>query len=344
MITRRAFCSLAPVLAASCGRAQANETVTVLAPESRVNDKVADLARTLTNLSFSVVAAPGYGPVQNAIRLLDRREAQIAVLQADVLEYLQRRQLQPDMAESMRYIAQLYSAPVHVLAQQHTASVMQLTGQKVSFGAQGSVSYVTGSQLFNLLGLSVQPLMMDYPEALRRLRGRELAALVYVGEVPERLFSDLNRQQDGVQLLPLILTPRLSRIYLPAQLSIQDYPLLIGEGEAGRGIPVPTIAVPMLLAVYNWPPGSPVYRTLSHFAAEFSRIAPITLEPPGWTKFVPETASRPVARNQVNQPRRLTPQEREALFREYQNWREQRQREALFEDYLRWLQGHQQLP
>jgi hypothetical protein len=302
---------------------------------------VADLARRLTIPNLSVVAAPGFGPMQNLARLLDRRDAQVAVLQADLLDYLERRRLQPGAAQSLRYIAQLYSAPVHVLAQQNVTSITQLTGQKVSLGLQDSVSFITGSQLFPLLGVSVQPVPMDDSEALGRLRRRELAALVYVGETPERTFSGLNTQQDGVRFVPLPLMPRFSGTYLPAQLTIQDYPLLIGQGEAGSGMPVPTIAVPMLLAVYNWPAGTPVHRTLSLFAQGFSRIAPITLEPPGWTKFVPSTA--PIARS-GNEPRQLTSDQRKALFEGYASWREQRQREALFEDYLRWLQSSRQLP
>ncbi|MBV8522379.1 MAG: hypothetical protein JOY71_09690 [Acetobacteraceae bacterium] len=340
MITRRKFFSVIAVWAASYGRSHANDSVTVLAPEPRADSRVADLARNLSTANLSVTAAPGYGPAQNVARLLSQRGVEVAVLPADVLDYLRRRRAQPEAAGSLRYIGQLYSAPVQVLAQQRIASMAQLAGQRVSFGPQDSVSYVTGSQLFSLLGLPVEPLLMGHSEALRRLLRRELAAIVYAGTVPERMFSDLNRQQDGVQFLPLRLTPGLSRTYLPAQLSIQDYPLLIGEGEAGIGSPVPTIAVPMLLAVYNWPLGSPAHRALSLFAAQFVRISPTALEPPGWTRFVPETASQAIAQNPVSPPGNLASEQREKLFREYENWRREQRREALFEDYLRWLQNH----
>src|SRR6476620_10849971 len=112
MITRRGLGSVAAVLMSSRGRAQASETVTVLSPGRRLISKVSDLARDLTTSNLNVVAAPGGGPIQNVTRLLERRDAQVAVLQADVLDYLQRRQLQPGAAESIRYIAQLYSAPI----------------------------------------------------------------------------------------------------------------------------------------------------------------------------------------------------------------------------------------
>src|SRR4051794_17995461 len=81
MITRRTFGGLTAVLAASRGRAKASQTVTVLAPGRRVNDKVAELARSLGTANLNVTAAPGYGPVQNVARLLGRRDEQVAVCQ-----------------------------------------------------------------------------------------------------------------------------------------------------------------------------------------------------------------------------------------------------------------------
>jgi hypothetical protein len=103
--------------------------------------------------------------------------------------------------------------------------------------------------------------------------------------------------------LPVPLTPQLARTYRASRLTISDYPLLIGEGEAGRGEPISTIAVPLVLAVYNWPVGTGRYYTLSKFVESFR--APgidalrrrsgdpiwVTLNPddtvPGWLRFEP---------------------------------------------------------
>ena len=55
----------------------------------------------------------------------------------------------------------------------------------------------------------------------------------------------------------VITTSRCRRDYLPATLTSKDYPNLIPEGEK-----VDTIAVPAVLAAYNWTPGSERYRKL----------------------------------------------------------------------------------
>ena len=343
MFDRRTFFGLTLAYLAVCDRAQASSVVTILSPEHYTTEKVVDLAHSVSTPNLSVIAAPGYGPVQNVKSLLARGAAQIAVLQADVLEFMMHRKMLPESSGLLRYIAQIYSAQVHVLAQQRISSITELARQQVGIGPENSVSYVTSTQLFDLLGLSVQPVLVEHAEALQGLRRRELAAVVYVGGAPDRSFLDLNRSQDGVHFLPLGLTPTLSSRYLPAELNIQQYPLLIGEGEAGIGAPVPTIALPMLLAVYNWPVGSPTHRILSLFAAEFSRIAPVSLEPTGWTRFLPGTASGTLT-HRVTPPAQMTSEQREKLFREYEKWRAQRQREALFEDYLRWLQTRPQSP
>ena len=52
--------------------------------------------------------------------------------------------------------------------------------------------------------------------------------------------------------------------YLPARLTAKDYPNLISDQEQ-----VDTIAVPAVLAAYNWAPNTDRYRKLSQFVDEF---------------------------------------------------------------------------
>jgi NMT1-like family len=323
MITRRAVCTLPAVLAASRAQAQNSAEITLRAAQRRVDEKVAALARQLAAAKISVVTAPGFGPLKNMTSLLEGRDAEVAMLPADVLAYLRGRNQLNGSAKSLRYIGQLYSAPVHVLARQHISNIAQLSGQNVGLGAEDSASYVTATQVFKLLDITVRSIAVDDTLGLQMLRRGELLALVYVGEAPAPLLFDVNRQQDGVQLLPMTLTPALSHTYLPAQFTIQDYPLLIGAGEAGTGSPIPTIAVPMLLAVYNWPPSTAIHRNLSRFAIAFSSSAPTAPDVVDWVRFVPDTATRPVARNPPNQSSPLTTQQRETLFREFEKWRQQ---------------------
>jgi hypothetical protein len=85
--------------------------------------------------------------------------------------------------------------------------------------------------------------------------------------------------------------------YLPAQLNYEDYPNLIEKRQR-----VDTIAVPAVLAAYNWAPNTDRYRRLAHFVDVFFGKISDFQKPPfhpkwkevsliaslsGWTRFKP---------------------------------------------------------
>jgi hypothetical protein len=84
---------------------------------------------------------------------------------------------------------------------------------------------------------------------------------------------------------------------LPATFDYEDYPKLIEKGQR-----VDTIAVPAVLAAYNWAPNTDRYRRLAHFVDVFFGKISDFQKPPfhpkwkevsltaslsGWTRFKP---------------------------------------------------------
>ena len=185
---------------------------------------------------------------------------------------------------------------VHILARQDITSIADLAGKKVNFDLRDSRSFITGSVLFRALKINVQPVSLDQPRALQQLRQGEIAATVHVVKSPAHLFFDLN-WDDHVHFLPVPFTEEVSRTYLPAHLAPADYPLLIGGGEAGRGAPIATVAVPIVLAVNTRALEANVNRDISEFAYATSARAiahqgttsrpDLAMEVPGWRRFVP---------------------------------------------------------
>jgi hypothetical protein len=318
---------------------------------------VVDLAAALGDALPRILPVVGRGPVQNAADLLNQNVA-AALVPSDVLPYLVRTRRLPEAERSLRYIAGFYQQDVHVLALVNFTSLARLAGAPVNFGPPDSHASITASTIFDSLGIHVQPVFQEPEAALQALQQRRIAALVHVARAPAPLFFDLN-QGDGVHFLPVPQTPELSRIYLPSRLGIADYPLLIGQGEAGRGQPIPTAAVPVVIAVANPAPGTARYRnlalltnTLFPLAMTAPKGAPDSiwadfnpaLEVPGWQRFppaaarlqgktaatVPENAVPPATRRAA--PRADQPHERQSET----NLRQQR--EKLFEEYLRWRQ------
>ena len=78
--------------------------------------------------------------------------------------------------------------------------------------------------------------------------------------------------------------------YLPATLTSKDYPNLILEGET-----VETIAVPSVLAAYNWAPNTERYRKLTLFVDAFFTKFPALQNPPFHPKWKEVSLPAPLA-------------------------------------------------
>ena len=77
--------------------------------------------------------------------------------------------------------------------------------------------------------------------------------------------------------------------YLPARLTSKDYPNLIGEGES-----VDTIAVPAVLAAYNWGTNTERYRKLALFVDAFFTKFPNFQKPPFHPKWKEVSLAAPL--------------------------------------------------
>ena len=141
--------------------------------------------------------------------------------------------------------------------------------------------------------------------------------------------------------------------YLPATLTAKDYPNLIAEGEQ-----VDTIAVPAVLAAYNWAPNTDRYRKLAHVRGCFlheipapSRIRPSIRNGrrsrcrrrlPDWQRlpaaqqWLDTHGIEPVARDRFDEFLKQSPAaaklpadaDKEALFKQFQAWEAEQERHA----------------
>ena len=365
MITRRGIWTLAAMAAIGTpsekaasetlpGEASATGAVGVASADSEPSSigAVNDLAAMFGG-PLRVVPIVGRGPVQDAADLLARKGVDVALVPSDVLPYLRRTGRLPAADQALLYIAELYREDVHVLAQRNFAGIADLAGKPVNIGPADSRAHITASSIFGALQIGIQPVALDPASALEALRQRRIAALVHVARRPARVFFALN-QSDGVHFLSV-----------PSTLGTADYPLLIGEGEAGRGRPIPTVAVPVVLAVYNWAPGTERYRRLALFidtlfplSAASRQEAPqdsvwAGFDPsagvPGWRRFAPATmwlqgkpatagirpSTHPTARQERESARpgevQLSPAQQGHL-----DATRRQEQDKLFEKFLRW--------
>ena len=303
--------------------------------------------------NLRILPMVSYGAASNLDDLIYLRGIDVAVTQSDVFEYFRMERKTPNLQNRIHYILRLPISELHILAKTDIRSVEDLRGKKVNFGPAGSGSSLTGTIVFQRLGVQVEPVLIDQQSALQRLRSDEVAALVRVVGKPVDFFTRIPANS-GLHLVPIPFTKTFADYYTLGELDAKDYPTLIAEGQK-----VDTIGVPAVLAVFNWRKGSDGYRRVERFIEQlFTKWDKFQAPPrhpkwrdvnlaatvPGWTRHslseqMLERIRGPAAAAQEDvgpdfqafltqrrTARPLTQADREALFREFLQWREQRGR------------------
>ena len=300
--------------------------------------------------NLRILPIVSYGAASNLDDLLFLRGVDIAVTQSDVFEYFRTERKTPNLQNRVQYILRLPIAELHVLAKTDIRSLEDLRGKKVNFGPAGSGSSLTGTIVFQRLGVQVEQVLIDQPTALQKLQSGEVAALVRVVGKPVDFFNRIP-PNSGLHLVPIPFTKTFADYYTLGEFETKDYPSLVSDGQS-----VDTIAVPVVLAVFNWPKGSDRYRRIERFTerlfTHWDKFLAAPRHPkwrdvnlggtvPGWTRHLlaeqmlerfhgpSRSAQEDVRRDfQVFLDRAATriprsQADRDALFRQFLQWREQ---------------------
>jgi TRAP-type uncharacterized transport system substrate-binding protein len=300
--------------------------------------------------NLRVVPIVTYGAASNMDDLLYLRQVDVAVTQSDVFEYFRTQRKINNLQYRVNYIVRLPVSEMHVLARTDIKKLEDLRGKKVSFGPAGSASSLTGTIVFQRLGIEVEQALVDNPTALQKVRSGELAALVRVIGRPIDFFAKIPANS-GLHLVPIPFSKTFADYYTLGEFTSKEYPGLVPEGQS-----VDTIAVPAVLAVFNWTKGHDRYRRVERFTEALFTKWEKFLEPPRHPKWrdVNLTATVPgwnrwsVADEML---KRLRPKEvaaAQGAGGEFSAFLKdkgpgvagltQDQREALFREFLQWQQ------
>src|SRR5690348_4262399 len=287
-----------------------------------------------------------YGAASNLDDLLYLRGVDVAVTQSDVFEYFRTQRKTPNLASRVHYIIRLPVSEMHVLARNEIKSIEDLRGKKVNFGPAGSASSLTGSIVFQRLGVEVEQVLYDNPTALQKLKSGELAALVRVIGKPVDFFNKIPANS-GLHFVQIPFSKAFADYYTVGEFTHKEYPGLVEEGAR-----VDTLAVPAVLAVFNWPKNTDRYRRVERFVqalfAKWDKFQQPPRHPkwrdvnlaatvPGWTRWsvaddmlkrlnaqsAPSTAEfdsflRTTGAGSAN----MSQDQREVLFRQFMQWRD----------------------
>ncbi|MGB3744541.1 MAG: TAXI family TRAP transporter solute-binding subunit [Xanthobacteraceae bacterium] len=314
----------------------------------RFVDEMASVLNDGDNLRILPIVS--YGAASNLDDLLYLRGVDAAVTQSDVFEYFRTQRKIPNLERRVQYIIRLPIAELHILARNDVQSLEDLRGKKVNFGPAGTGASLTGTIVFQRLGINVEQVLIDQPTALQKLQSGQVDAIARVIPKPIDFFGKIP-QSSGLHLVNIPFTKTFEDLYTLGEFNKQDYPnLLQGQDR------IDTIAVPAVLAVFNWPKNTERYAKVDRFIQYlFSRWDALQHPPyhpkwrdvnlaatvPGWTRFsvADDQLQQIQAQQQQKQQQRAdfdtflshqprmpaSDADREELFRKFIQWQAQAQ-------------------
>ena len=304
----------------------------------RFADEMANALNDGDNLRILPIVS--YGAASNLDDLLYLEGVDAAITQSDVFEYFRTQRKTPNLDRRVNYVIRLPISELHILARNDVQSLEDLRGKKVNFGPAGTGASLTGTIVFQRLGINVQQVMIDQPSALQKLQSGEVDAIARVVMKPIDFFTKIPANS-GLHLVNIPFSKKFEDFYSLGEFTKQDYPNLLQGKDS-----IDTIAVPAVLAVYNWPKKTERYRKVERFVQylfnNWDRFQKPPFHPkwrdinlaatvPGWTRFsvaqdmldniTSQKASfQSFLSTKSNAPANAS--DKEALFREFMQWQQ----------------------
>lgn len=260
----------------------------------------AELARVLDDGdNMRVLPIVTRGIFDNVFDLLYLRGVDAAIVYGDVLEHFKRNPEIAGISRRINYLASLFPSELHIFVRPEITSLKDLEGKAVNFNTEGTAAAYSGPIILEKLGVKVDAKFEPHSVAMQEMKKSDkYAATVWVSSKPLAPFLK-GKWPDGFKFIPVPYTDALE-YYLPTYLEHEDYPALIQKGER-----IATLAVPAVLAVYDWPTDTERYRRMVKFVDYlFERLPKLQNEPgyhknwkdvnlaaavPGWQRFKPLT-------------------------------------------------------
>lgn len=197
------------------------------------------------------------GPTENLNSLLYLRGVDLAIINSDSLD--EYKVVFPDIGLHVKFLLSLFPSELHVFVRPEIQSLQDLAGKKVNFNTLGTAAAYSGPLIFSRLGVNIEKTFIPHPLALQQMRKGDMAAVVFVTTKPVDAFIR-GQWEPGFKFLPVSYDSKFEDYYLPAFLEASDYPALMKPGER-----IATLAVPTVLATYNWPVNSNRYQRVARF-------------------------------------------------------------------------------
>jgi uncharacterized protein len=222
----------------------------------------------------------GKGGYQNVMDVLHLKGVDLCITQSNIMSYLKKTgEFGANIDNRLVFITKLYHEEMHVLAGPGITSIQDLNGKKVNFSDVGSGTQFSTRLIFELLGIKAQEVNVGQADGYQMVKSGQIAATVLIAGKPTGSFGKF-KLEPGMSLLPVPYTEVLEQDYLPTKLTHEDYPNLVPKGSA-----VDSVAIPSVLAGYNWPRDTDRYRRVALFVEAFFNKFPEFQKPARHSKW-----------------------------------------------------------
>ena len=229
--------------------------------------------------NLRVLAVAGRGALSDIIDVLFLRGIDLAVIPADVIDYVNEKNLLPTASTKLRYVSRLYNKVAHLVAGRQIRTINDLEGKTVNVVSRYHGAFVTAQRLFKAAGVNYRPVFTDQRLALSKIRRGELDATLIMSGRPNPLLAEL-RDDTPLRLVSIPFSSALPEVYFSVELTNKDYPDLILPGAK-----VASIGTSSTMLVYNFDDKSPRRAKITRFVDAFlSRIGDLQQPPrhPRW--------------------------------------------------------------
>jgi uncharacterized protein len=325
-----------------------NATIGLIAGGPGSTDAIiaADIAQALDDTDkLRVLPMLGRGSVQNLADLIYLKGVDVAIVHADVLTQTMQSGTIP-RENTVQYIARLFPEEIHILARREIVTLNDLNGKPVATGPLGSGTEISAASLLDMCHVTPNIIHENQAAALDHLRHGDIAAMFVIGGKPVPILQGIE-PGTALHFLPIPLNAQLVDSYVPTSLDHQSYPNLVPLGPL-----VDTVAVSSVLVTLASPADTQRAKRVNRFVdALFERFdqfrrpgfhpkwreVNLSAQVQGWARYpeafnllrnVPDPNLRTSFDAYLNQSGQtsngLDNERREALFRDFLRWRDQR--------------------
>ncbi len=207
------------------------------------------------------VTAQTTGASAENVRLVNKKEAELALVQSDTLDFaFNAKEAFKEKLTKMNAIAVLYPEIIQVVARADgdITSFTDLKGKKVGVGAPGSGTEANFRQLLDVYGMSrgdVNPQYLSFSESAEQFKDKHIDAFIVTAGIPNAAIMDISTQ-NAITILPIAgdTVAKLSQKY--PFLSEATVPAGTYKNQAAD---VKTVAVNAVLIVNSEIPDDVVY-------------------------------------------------------------------------------------